>query len=167
MKRKIFWYLSGGLAFFVIAAFIGMIASLYVGPRIIDLRYVDKIANDSCARLLKHPLVKSKDVRFFVYFGKDIFPKEYNKINAFSLAGFVDGKPKHDHMIVFNPTVIKSGCIEMAAAHELGHIDLETTDELAVDKFSADVLGSKKAVRDCLIKAGEPSNSPRILALGE
>ncbi|MBI2063750.1 MAG: hypothetical protein HYT65_02030 [Candidatus Yanofskybacteria bacterium] len=140
------------------------------GPRIVDLYRLDGAAYATCKKLLDHPLVKSKDVRFFVYFGNDLFPKKFNEINAVSfIAVLVNGEPEYEHIIIFPPAVIKSGCLEVAVAHELGHINLKTTNELAVDEFTVNILGqgNKKLVRDCLIKAGGTLDSARITVLSE
>lgn len=168
MNKKYLLYAGICLLIFLLLGLGVVLLSSRLGPRIVDLRYLDKIAHATCKKLLDHPLVKSKDVRFFVYFGNDLFPEKFNEINAVSfIAILVNGEPKYEHIIIFSPSVIKSGCLEVAVAHELGHINLKTTNELAVDEFTINILGqgNKKLIRDCLIKAGGALDSARIIAL--
>lgn len=170
MNKKYFLFVAVCLLIFLLLGFSSIWLSSRFGPRIVDLRHLDEVAYTTCKKLLDHPLIKNKDVRFFVYFGKDVFPKGFDKINAVSfIPTLTDGKPKFEQIIILTPSVIKSECLKVAVAHELGHINLKTANELEVDKFTINVLGqgSRKLVKECLIKAGGILDSARITALGE
>lgn len=169
MKKKIIGYSVLGLFIIILAVFSAFVLPLRYGPRIINLQRIDKDAYAICQKLLEHPLIKSKDMRFFVYYGSDLFPKNYDKINDYIGGTFERGEPNFDHIIIFPPTTIKSECFEVAAAHGLGHINLKTTDELAVDEFTVNILGQsrKKLIKHCLIKAGGALDSARIIALSD
>lgn len=167
MNKKYFLYAVFGLFVCLLLGMGAIYLSSLWGQRIINLQRIDQNAYAICQKLLEHPLIKSKDVRFFVYFGSDLFPKNYDKINDYIGGTFERGEPNFDHIIIFPPATIKSECFEIAAAHGLGHINLKTIDELAVDEFTVNILGQskKKLIKHCLIKAGGQLGSARITAL--
>lgn len=71
-------------------------------------------------------------------------------------------------VISFHPFVLAwdEALLKVLAAHEIGHVALNTSDQLSADMFAANIVG-KEIVKKVLLDLGLSNDHPRIIALSK
>jgi hypothetical protein len=125
-------------------------------PNVLDLGRVDEGALLICKEIEKK---YSSGKQFNIGF--------YLKADIEDMAKFTfkDGK----WLVYFHPLALTKGSIafKVLAAHEIGHIILNTSDEIKADSFAVKVVGSKEIVKKTWIDLDMSPDNPRILALSK
>ena len=155
------------VAFFLTLVNFYLFAS-YLYPELssINLSLIDKQALALSEELVRHPLVKQKGTSFMVYYGFYDFSYSKNG-NAFTIQNILYSHGVRRNTVFLTPKIVKSKYLKVAVAHELGHINESTRDELEADKFAVNLLGDKNFVINGLLHFGIPEDSERIIALSD